>query len=150
MDVFDLASEQEFNPNVHVEKILGTVGNGDFTVACWEPHQVSPYHCHPDATEIYLCLEGGGLKRTPAEAAEIVPGAFVVHPPGELHEYKNGAERTLLFRVRYGPDLGTRTIAWRTQDSWAPAALDLEYLQQHPEARQLVVEKDRPGPAPQM
>ena len=138
MHVFDLTAEQEFNPDVHVEKILGTVGDGDVTAACWEPHQVSPYHCHPAATEIYLCLEGGGLMRTPTDMVEIVPSAFVVHPPGELHEYENGAQRTLLFRVRYGPDLGTRTIAWRTQESWTPSSLDLEYLQEHPEARDLV------------
>jgi len=136
--VFDLAAEQEFNPDVHVEKILRTVAGGDVTVACWEPQQVSPYHCHPDATEIYLCLEGGGLMRTPTEMVEIVPGAFVLHPPGELHEYENGPQRTLLFRVRYGPDLGTRTIAWRTQDSWAPSQQDLDYLDEHPKVRRLV------------
>ena len=138
MYVFDLASEQEFDPQVHVEKILRTVADGDVTAACWEPQQVSPYHCHPDATEIYLCLAGGGLMRTPNETVEIVPSAFVVHPPGELHEYENGAQRTVLFRVRYGPDLGTRTIAWRGQPSWTPSPMDLEYLDAHPEARRLV------------
>lgn len=138
MYVFDLSAEQEFNADVHVEKILRTVGDGDVTVACWEPHQVSPYHCHPSATEIYLCLEGGGVMRTPAETVDIVPASFVVHPPGELHEYANGVARTLLFRVRYGPDLGTRTIAWRGQDTWAPSPQDLAYLHAHPDARRLV------------
>lgn len=138
MHVFDLSSEQEFNPEVHVEKILRTVADGDVTVACWEPHQVSPYHCHPTATEIYLCLEGGGLMRTPTETVEIVPGAFVVHPAGELHEYENGTHRTVLFRVRYGPDRGSRTIVWRGQQSWTPSPLDLEYLDEHPEVRRLI------------
>ena len=46
------------------EKILGTDGDGDFTVACWEPGQVSPNHCHPEATEIYFCFEGGGTMLT--------------------------------------------------------------------------------------
>lgn len=138
MHVFDLAAEAQFDPDVHVEKILGTVGDGDVTVACWEPHQVSPYHCHPAATEIYLCLEGGGHMRTPTETVEVVPRAFVVHPPGELHEYENGHRRTLLFRVRYGPDRGARTIAWRGQESWAPSPQDVEYLQEHPEAHRLV------------
>ena len=138
MHVFDLRAEQEFDPDVHVEKILGTIADGDVTAACWEPHQVSPYHCHPTATEIYLCLDGGGVMRTPTETVEIVPGAFVVHPPGELHEYENGGQRTLLFRVRYGPDRGTRTIAWRGQPSWAPSPADLAYLEEHPEARDLV------------
>jgi mannose-6-phosphate isomerase-like protein (cupin superfamily) len=136
--VFDLGAEQEFNADVHVENILRTVAGGDVTAACWEPHQVSPYHCHPSATEIYLCLEGGGVMRTPTEMVEIVPHGFVVHPPGELHEYENGAQRTVLFRVRYGPDLGTRTIAWRGQQSWTPSPLDLEYLDEHPEARRLI------------
>src|SRR6187399_2500736 len=67
--------------------------------------QVSPYHCHPDATEIYFCFSGGGTMRTPTQSLAIVPGSFVVHPPGELHEYTNGAQRTLLFRVRYGADM---------------------------------------------
>ena len=65
MLVFNLEREQEWNPKKHVEKILGRVGGGDVTVACWEPGQISPYHCHPDATEIYFCFSGGGQMRTP-------------------------------------------------------------------------------------
>ena len=65
MHVFSLPQEQAFNPNEHVEKILAKVEDGDVTVACWEPGQISPYHCHPDATEIYFCFEGGGTMRTP-------------------------------------------------------------------------------------
>lgn len=135
MYVFDLKAEERFDPGVHVERVLGTVHGGDVTVACWEPHQISPYHCHPSATEIYFCYEGGGQMRTPAETAAVVRGGFVVHPPGELHEYENGPERTLLFRVRYGPDLSARTVAWRGRESWKPSPPDLEYLHDHPEAR---------------
>ncbi len=113
MHVFDLLQEQEFNPARHVEKILGRVADGDMTVACWEPGQISPYHAHPQATEIYFCFQGGGTMRTPTETVEIRPGGFVVHPPDELHEYENGPERTLLFRVHYGPDMKGRTIGWR-------------------------------------
>jgi hypothetical protein len=47
MLVFSLDREQAWNPTRHVEKILGTVAGGDVTVACWEPGQISPYHCHP-------------------------------------------------------------------------------------------------------
>ena len=65
MQVFNLTHEAEFNTHKHVEKILGKVGDGDVTVACWEPGQISPYHCHPHATEIYFCFEGGGTMRTP-------------------------------------------------------------------------------------
>src|SRR5204863_1260936 len=109
MHAFSLLKEQEWNPKHHVEKVLGEVGEGDVTVACWEPGQISPNHCHPGATEIYFCFEGGGTMRTPdGTTVEITPGSFVVHPRGELHEYANGPERTLLFRVRYGEDMHSR------------------------------------------
>src|SRR5581483_9788185 len=120
MHAFSLAAEQRFDPKKHVEKILGTIGEGDVTVACWEPGQISPYHCHPNATEIYFCFEGGGVMRTPTETVEIQPGSFVVHPRGELHEYANGPRRTLLFRVRYGADMSTRIEDWRGNPEWAP------------------------------
>jgi quercetin dioxygenase-like cupin family protein len=101
MLAFKLEQEQQWDADRHVEKILGKIGAGDVTVACWEPGQVSPYHCHPEATEIYFCFSGGGVMRTPEQTVDIAPGSFVVHPPGELHEYANGARRTMLFRVRY-------------------------------------------------
>ena len=107
MDVFKLCEQQEFRLDSHVEKIVGRYGDGDVTVACWEPGQTSPYHAHPDATEIYFCFQGGGTMRTGEEIVEIIPGAFVVHPRGEYHEYTNGPERTLLFRVRFGDDMGS-------------------------------------------
>ena len=65
MQVFDLAAETEFDAARHVEKMLGRMAEGDFSVACWEAGQTSPYHCHPDATEIYFCVSGGGRMRTP-------------------------------------------------------------------------------------
>ena len=74
MQVFNLKAEQAFDPKKHMERVLGRIGEGDVTVACWEPGQTSPYHCHPDATEIYFCFEGGGKMRTPAETVEIGPG----------------------------------------------------------------------------
>ena len=132
MDVFSLHEEQEFDPKKHVEKILGIVGDGDVTVACWEPGQVSPYHCHPHATEIYFCFEGGGTMRTPERAVAVKPGSFVVHPAGELHEYENGATRTLLFRVRYGDDMLTRFIDWRGNPDWTQTAEDVEYFRLNP------------------
>jgi quercetin dioxygenase-like cupin family protein len=104
MHSFNLKTEQKFDPKKHVERVLGRVGEGDVTVACWEPGQTSPYHCHPQATEIYFCFEGGGTMRTPHETVTVTAGSFVVHPPGELHEWITGPERTLLFRVRYGDD----------------------------------------------
>jgi quercetin dioxygenase-like cupin family protein len=132
MHVFSLEREQEFNPQRHVEKILGTEAAGDFTVACWEPGQVSPNHCHPDATEIYFCFSGGGIMRTPSASVPVAPGGFVVHPPGEVHEYENGPQRTLLFRVRYGADMRARFCAWRGHAEWQQSAEDAAYYRAHP------------------
>ncbi|MGH6673048.1 MAG: cupin domain-containing protein [Xanthobacteraceae bacterium] len=135
MHVFDLRREAAFDPKKHVEKILGSIENGDVTVACWEPGQISPYHCHPHATEIYFCFEGGGTMRTPDSTIAVVPGAFVVHPPGEVHEYENGAARTLLFRVRYGSDMAARHLAWRGRAGFTQSAADTEYYRRNPPSR---------------
>jgi quercetin dioxygenase-like cupin family protein len=132
MYAFSLTAEQQFDPKKHVERVLGTTGEGDVTIACWEPGQTSPYHCHPDATEIYFCFEGGGTMRTPNETIMIGPGTFVVHPRGELHEYANGPERTLLFRVRYGGEMSGRTKEWPSSPSWQARPEDIEYFRQNP------------------
>ncbi len=128
METYRLAEEQEFNPQRHVEKILGKFAEGDVSVACWEPGQISPYHSHPEATEIYFCFQGGGSMKTPEETVAIIPGAFVVHPRGEAHEYANGPERTLLFRIRYGDDMAVRIKEWPSNPEWKPSAEDLEYF----------------------
>jgi len=132
MHVFSLDREQEWNPMHHVEKILGKVEGGDVTVACWEPGQTSPYHCHPGATEIYFCFSGGGTMRTPKETVAVTPGAFVVHPPGEVHEYENGPERSMLFRVRYGTDMASRHCEWRGNPDWRQSREDADYYRRHP------------------
>ena len=132
MQVFSLEQEQVWAPNKHVEKVLGRVADGDFTVACWEPGQISPYHCHPGATEIYFCFQGGGKMRTPERIVDVVPGSFVVHPAGELHEYVNGPQRTLLVRVRYGGDMLSRNIADRQHADWRQSAGDAEYFGKNP------------------
>jgi quercetin dioxygenase-like cupin family protein len=135
MHVFDLSREAAFDPKRHVEKILGKIEDGDVTVACWEPGQVSPYHCHPHATEIYFCFQGGGTMRTPEATVDVAPGAFIVHPPGEVHEYSNGPQRTLLFRVRYGTDMAARHLDWRGHAGFTQSAQDAEYYRLHPPAR---------------
>ena len=132
MIAFNLTAEQRFDPKKHVENILGQTGGGDYTVACWEPGQVSPNHCHPHATEIYFCFEGGGSMRTPDGRVPVVPGAFCVHPPGEVHEYINGPQRSLLFRIRYGSDMMTRTLEWPSNPAFTPSADDLAYYTDHP------------------
>ena len=132
MQVFNLKAEQAFDPKKHMEQVLGRIGEGDIAIACWEAGQTSPYHCHPNATEIYFCFEGGGTMRTPDETIGLETGMFVVHPPGELHEYINGPQRTLLFRVRYGGEMSGRTKEWPSNPSWQARAQDLEYFVQHP------------------
>jgi len=132
MDVFDLNKEKHFDPNKHVENILSRWPGGDTTVACWDPGQISPDHCHPHATEIYFCFSGGGRMRTQDRDVEIIPGSFVVHPPGEIHEYENGPERTLLFRVRIGDDMVSRHQGNRAIDGWTPSPEDLAYFASNP------------------
>ncbi len=132
MHVYSLEKEQEWSPEEHVEKILGVEGGGDFTVACWEPGQISPYHCHPHATEIYFCFSGGGTMRTPQQTVAVTPGSFVVHPAGELHEYENGPQRTLLFRVRYGDDMLVRHREWRGNATWRQKPEDADYFRHNP------------------
>ena len=132
MHIFSLDREQEWDRKRHVEKILDTVSGGDVAVACWEPGQTSPCHCHPDATEIYFCFSGGGTMRTPGETVAVIPGSFVVHPPGEVHEYENGPQRTLLFRVRYGSDMLSRHWQWPSNSAWKQSAADAEYYRDHP------------------
>lgn len=132
MHVFDLQEEREFRGEAHVERILATVADGDTTVACWEPGQISPNHCHPLATEIYLCLEGGGTMRVPGRTVRVTPGSFVVHPPAEVHEYVNGGQRTVLFRVRYGEDRSSRHFHDRGTTGWMQSERDAAYFRDHP------------------
>jgi quercetin dioxygenase-like cupin family protein len=127
MDVFDLYAEQEFSPEERIEKILGHYSGGDVTVACWEPGQMSSDHAHPEAVEIYMCLQGGGTMRSESGTSEIVPGSFVVHPRGEFKQFTNGPERTLLFRVRYGDDV--RMIARGEGETAGPLLFDEEERQ---------------------
>ena len=82
----------------------------------------------PAPPTIYFCFEGGSKMRTPSETIEIKPGTFVVHPRGELHEYGNGPQRTLLFRVRYGEEMSGRTKAWPSNVDWGPRPEDLAYF----------------------
>jgi hypothetical protein len=58
MHVFSLETEQQWDPRHHVEKILGKVADGDFTVACWEPGQISPYHCARNRNLLLLLRRG--------------------------------------------------------------------------------------------
>ncbi len=69
--------------------------------------------------------------RTPDRTVEVKPGGFVVHPPGEVHEYENGPQRSLLFRVRFGDDMVPRFIDWRGNEDWKQTDEDITYFRQH-------------------
>jgi len=55
-----------------------------------------------------------------------------VHPPGELHEYINGPQRTLLFRVRYGGDMLTRHMENRHYKDWTQKPEDAAFFRANP------------------
>jgi mannose-6-phosphate isomerase-like protein (cupin superfamily) len=103
MEAFILSDEERWDAKKHVEHILGEVDGGDYTIACWEPGQISPHHTHPDCTEIYLCVSGRGIMNIPGRTIDIIPGAFCVHPPG-LHQW------------RWTHDPVSRPL-WRTEDN---------------------------------
>lgn len=128
MLTFDIEQEAAFDEVRHVETILAEVADGDVSVASWSPGQISPLHCHPEATEIYFCFKGGGTMRTMDRSVAVEPGKFVVHPPGEVHEYVNGPERSILFRVRYGPDMASRHLDNRGKPGWQQKPQDAEYF----------------------
>jgi mannose-6-phosphate isomerase-like protein (cupin superfamily) len=130
MLAFTVQNESSFSPLRHVEKIIGEIGGGDVAVASWSPGQISPYHCHPDATEVYFCFSGGGQMRTPDGIVDIRPGGFVVHPPGDVHEYINGPENTVLFRVRYGADMHSRHLDNRGKPGWQQKEEDAAYYRE--------------------
>ena len=134
MHVFSLLDEQEWNPKKHVEKVLGTVAEGDVTVACWEPGQISPNHCHPDATEIYFCFSGGGKMRTPTGDDRHRAGRVRRASAGRTARVHNGPARTLLFRVRYGADMSSRHFGWPSNPDWKQKPRDAEYFREHPPA----------------
>jgi len=70
--------------------------------------------------------------RTPDLEVAISPGSFVVHQPGEVHEYVNGPERTLLFRVRIGDDMIARFLANRDIEGWTQGSQDAAYFAANP------------------
>jgi len=69
---------------------------------------------------------------SPGRTIDIKPGAFCVHPPGELHEFVNGDGRTILFRVRYGGPKTTLIKEWRGNSDWKPQPEDIAYFVKYP------------------
>ena len=128
MLIHNLKDEEEYSTDHHVHKILAEIEGGDATIACWEPGQTSPNHCHPNASEIYFCFEGGGIMRTAEASVVIRPGSFTFHPPGEVHEFLNGDTRTILFRIRYGGDKISRHKSWDSNSKWKQCLADKTFF----------------------
>lgn len=53
-----------------------------------------------------------------------------MHPPGEAHEYVNGPQRTLLFRVRYGEDRSAQHVHDRGTPGWEQSERDAAYFRE--------------------
>ena len=109
MEVIDLKAAQEFSPHRHVHKSLTATPRSDITIACWEPGQTSPIHCHPTADEIYHVLEGEGLFNDGRREVTLRPGNTVIFPAGEVHLVK-AVTRMVLYRVQAGPDRHAQAV----------------------------------------
>ena len=136
MHVFNLRAEQAFDPKKHMERVLGRIDEGDVTVACWEPGQTSPYHCHPNATEIYLCFEGGGGMRTPTETIEIGsdrgPSSFIREAScTNTSTARNAPSCSACATARKCP---VRTKEWPSNPDWTPRPQDIAYFGRNPGA----------------
>ena len=59
---------------------------------------------------------------------QLTPGSYVLHPPGELHEFTNGIERTVLYRVRFGDDMSSRHYQNRSAPMWSQSEEDAAYF----------------------
>ena len=103
MEILDLHGSKEFAPDRHVYKFLSETPHSSISVVGWEPGQVSPIHCHPDADEIYYVLEGEGLFNDGRREVRLGPGSTVVFPAGEVHRVQS-VTRMVLYRVQAGKD----------------------------------------------
>ena len=127
MHAFNLKAEEKFDPKKHVERVLGRVAEGDVTVACWEPGQTSPYHCHPHATEIYFCFEGGGTMKTPDETVAVVPArSSCIRRANCMNGTGPAAHAAVPGPLRRR--MSGRTKEWPSNPDWSPRPEDAEYF----------------------
>jgi len=49
-----------------------------------------------------------------------------------VHEYINGPQRSLLFRVRHGTDMLSRHVEWPSNPDFKQSAEDAEYYRNNP------------------
>lgn len=103
MEFVDLKAAEEYSPAHHVHKSLTQTERSDITIACWEPGQTSPIHCHPGADEIYHVVSGEGLFRDGRTEKKLGPGGTVLFPAGDVHQV-HALTRMVLYRVQAGAD----------------------------------------------
>jgi mannose-6-phosphate isomerase-like protein (cupin superfamily) len=112
MEIIDLKAAKEFAPDHHVHKSLTATPQSDISIACWEPGQQSPIHCHPGADEIYHVIEGSGLFNDGRVERRLDPGDTVIFPAGEVHQV-TALTRMVLYRVQAGADRHPESL-----DTW--------------------------------
>ena len=116
MEIVDLKASEEFSPDHHVHKSLTSTPRSDISIACWEPGQTSPIHCHPAADEIYHVIDGEGLFSDGSTERRLGRGDTVIFPAGELHQVQ-AVTRMVLYRVQAGPDRRAESVS-----TWPAAA----------------------------
>jgi quercetin dioxygenase-like cupin family protein len=112
MEFVDLEAAREFSPTHHIHKSLTSTPRSDISIACWEPGQTSPIHCHPGADEIYHVIEGEGVFSDGRVARRLGAGGTVVFPAGDVHQV-TALTRMVLYRVHAGADRHAEALsAW--------------------------------------
>lgn len=79
---------------IPISKADGTP-NFSFRVFTIEPGGHTPLHTHPFEHLNYV-IEGHGVVMAPDGPHEVKKGDFVLVPPGELHQYRNTSNGTLV------------------------------------------------------
>lgn len=112
MEFVDLGAAREFSPAHHVHKSLASTPQSDISIACWEPGQTSPIHCHPRADEIYHVIEGEGVFSDGRTERRLGPGGTVIFPAGDVHRV-TAMTRMVLYRVQAGAERHAESFgAW--------------------------------------
>ncbi len=76
--------------------------NGDiphitqYSQATLLPGQVAHAHAHKDMYEVFFCISGYGIITINGEIYKLLPGAFILCEPEELHEITNNGNEPLI------------------------------------------------------
>jgi len=85
------------------KKDIGVFGGGhpfDVELTKLPPGKANwPLHEHTAQWEAFIVVSGRGILRTKEAQQEIVPGDFIVNPPGEAHQIINSGQEDLVYYV---------------------------------------------------